>query len=196
MSAAEKFVTDRNRRLRVETAEKESVEHQITVNEVWAVDQEALINDRRTELIDQGKLTDAGIHEDIEKMIESFEKEAQSRIDERINKHLDSFTVDFTLPEQPSHVTEMLINRFISMTGDERMEWMKDALTGKNKEVALALLHGPQTLTGINDDTRDTLTANFMSEADIVKAERNRDIKYRAQAAVETLETIRRRLRS
>ena len=59
MSAAEKFVTERNRDLRVRTAPKDSLEHQVTLEEVNIVRGAAEIDAAVEKMHEEGRLTDS-----------------------------------------------------------------------------------------------------------------------------------------
>lgn len=198
MSAAEKFVEERNREIRLNTAEADSIEAQITINERWAVDQENLITEHRQKLREVGKLTETGIDDEIGKMIETFEAGAQKRINERINKHVIEFDQSFELPEQDAAVTMALIQTYNGMDEDDRSVMFREARTGASVEgceLALALLRGPKMLTKLSDDARSAMTEMFLSEADRIKAGRGKDIRQRASAAINTFEQIQKRLR-
>ena len=128
-TAAEAFVEQRNRNIRATTAEKDSVEAQISINEQWAIDQEKAINAETLLLQEEGKLSELGIEEVRQKSISKFEDEAKKRIENGLSAHLDALKNTFVLPEQATHITEMLINKFVTLSGDERMKWFKDART-------------------------------------------------------------------
>jgi len=191
MSTAEEFVQDRNRTIRFETAEKDSLEHQVAIDEQWIVKQADEINTKTNELRETGDFTEQKIADERSKLIEDFEREAQKRI-EKIGTRVQSFDAGFTLPEQATHITQMLTNHF--MTAENRSTLLRDAITGKNQELALALLHAPQTMTELSPDSRTKMTRHFMTAADQVKQERRIDLDYRGRSVVDTYENTRRRL--
>ena len=191
MSAARDFIQDRNRTTRFTTAKKDTLEHQVAVDEQWIVKQAEVINAKTGELRKTGDFTEQKIAQERSLLIEAFDAEAQKRI-ENVTQRVTGFNTGFTLPEQPAHVTQMLTNHF--MTSENRSTLLRDAITGKNKELALALLHAPQTMTDLSPDSRATMTRHFMSEADQVKQERRIDLDYRGRAVVETYEDTKRKL--
>jgi len=191
MSAAREFIQDRNRTTRFTTAKKDSLEHQIAVDEQWIVNEANAINEKVTAIRQAGDATEQKIAKERTALIEAFDKEAQTRI-ENVTQRVTGFVSGFTLPEQPAHVTQMLTQHF--MTSADRSTLLRDAITGKNQELALALLHAPQTMTELTPDSRDMMTRHFMSEADQVKQERRIDLEYRGRAVVETFQNTKRRL--
>ncbi len=191
MSAAQEFIQDRNRTIRFTTAEKDTLEHQVAVDEQWIVKQAEAINAKTDELRKTGDFTEQKIAQERSTMIDAFDADAKRRI-ERTAKRVQSFNTGFALPEQPTHVTQMLTNHF--MTSENRSTLLRDAITGKNKELALALLHAPQTMTELSPDSRNMMTRHFMSEADQVKQKRRIDLEYRGRAVVETYQAAKRRL--
>ncbi|RLC58420.1 MAG: hypothetical protein DRI30_02645 [Chloroflexi bacterium] len=191
MSAAREFIQDRNRTTRFTTAKKDSLEHQVAVDEQWIVNEANAINEKVNAIRQAGDATEQKIAKERTALIEAFDKEAQKRID-NVTQRVIGFDSGFALPEQPAHVTQMLIQHF--MTSAERSTLLRDAITGKNQELALALLHAPQTMTELSPDARQTMTRHFMSEADQVKQERRIDLEYRGRAVVETYETTKRKL--
>ena len=195
MSAAQKFVEETNRTARIESAEKDSIEHQITVNEQWAIDTEASINERRKSLVDAGRLTDQGIEDEIFGLITKFEDDAQRRVEKRINSLVESFKPEFALPEQDAATTALILQTYNALEGDERKAAYREARTGDDPELALALLRGPKRVTRIPDDVRADMTDQFMSDDDRKQAARTDDIRARAVAAIETFESVSRRLR-
>jgi len=191
MLAARDFIQDRNRTTRFTTAMKDSLEHQIAVDEQWIVNEANAINEKVNAIRQAGDATEQKIAKERTALIEAFDKEAQTRI-KNVSQRVTGFDSGFTLPEQPAHVTQMLTQHF--MTSTDRSTLLRDAITGKNQELALALLHAPQTMTELTPDSRDMMTRHFMSEADQVKQERRIDLEYRGRAVVETYENTRRRL--
>ena len=191
MSTAEEFIKQRNRTTRFTTAKKDTLEHQVAVDEQWIVKQAEAINAKTEELRKKGDFTEQKIAEERTTMIDAFDAEAQKRIG-KIGTRVQSFDAGFTLPEQPTHITQMLTNHF--MTSENRSSLLRDAITGKNKELALALLHAPQTMTELSPDSRTKMTRHFMSEADQVKLERRIDLDYRGRAVVETYQAMKRKL--
>ena len=191
MSAAEEFIRDRNRTTRFTTAKKDTLEHQVAVDERWIVTQANEIDSKIKAIRETGDFTEQRIAQERSTMIDAFDAEAQKRI-KAVAQRVVSFDSGFTLPEQPQHVTQMLTSHFIA--AENRSTLLRDAITGRNTELALALLHAPQTMTELSTDARRTMTRHFMSEADQVKQERRIDLEYRGRAVVETYENTRRRL--
>lgn len=194
MSTAERIVEERNRDLRMKTAKNGTLESQITNHERWAVDVEKVIKDRRAELIEEGRLTEKAITEEIDTLISNFETEAGKRID-KVKEKLEGFDATFELPEQDQIVTITLAQNYARLTGDDRMTALREAVTGRDTEMALALLRGPKSLTKIDNRTRATLERHFMKEADQIKKERLVDLEHRATSVLNTFEATRRRLR-
>jgi hypothetical protein len=192
MSTAEEFIQERNRETRFATAKKDTLEHQVAIDEKWIAKQVTEINAATDTLREKGDFTEQKIAEERSTWITLFDKEAQKRI-ESVTKRVSGFDAGFVLPEQPTHVTQMLTNHY--MTATDRSILHRDAITGKNKELALALLIAPQTMTELSPNARETMTRHFMSEADQVKQERRTDLEYRGRSVVETYEDSKRKLR-
>ena len=195
MSQAEAFVRERNRNIRVQTAEKDSLEHQVTVEEVAIVNGATEIDKAVEKMREEGRLTDKAIAEERQKLIENWDGKTRRALD-ALAKRVETFDDGFSPPELDQTKMLILANQFQSLSGDERMEWIREARTGANKELALFFLHAPETLTIITGDTRSAIADQFRSEKDTIKAERKRDIQHRAQATLEAYEHERRRLQN
>lgn len=191
MSAAQEFIQDRNRAVRFDTAKKDTLEHQVAVDERWIVTQANEIDSKIKAIRETGDFTEQKIAQERSTMIDAFDAEAQKRI-KAVAQRVVSFDAGFKLPEQETHVTQMLTSHFIG--SENRSSLLRDAITGKNKELALALLRAPQTMTELSTESRNKMTRHFMSEADQVKQERRSDLEYRGRAVVETYEDTKRKL--
>lgn len=193
MSAAEQFVTQRNRTLRLQTAEKDSLEHQVTLDEVGIVNGAIAVDETVKKLIDTGDFTDKKIIEERDKVFEAWDKKSRKRVEQAAQRVAD-FSDNFTLPDLDPNKLSMLAATYGAMSPQERFAWMREARTGQNEEIALFLLHAPRTLTKISDEGFDALANKFRSEKDIIRHERKRDLQARARAVLDAYEAERRRL--
>ena len=192
MSAAEKFVAERNRDLRVRTAPKDSLEHQVTLEEVNIVRGAAEIDAAVEKMRVEGRLTDPAIAEERQKLVANWDGKSRRALD-ALAKRVEAFDDGFSPPELDQTKVLILAQQFQQLSGEERMNWIREARTG-NTELALFFLHAPETLTNITKESRSSIAYQFRSEKDIIRAERKRDLVHRGRAALEAYESERRRL--
>ena len=193
MSAAEKFIAERHREIRVSTAEKDSLEHQVTLEEVNIVKRAAEIDNAVKAMRQEGRLTETAIAEERQKLVEAWDKKSRQAI-ETVTNRVSAFDDSFDVPELDQTKMLILAQQFGSLDHEKRMEWIREARTGANKELALFFIHAPETLTNITGETRSAISDIFRSEKDIIKAERKRDLLHRGEAVLDAYETERRRL--
>ena len=195
MSAAEKFVTERNRELRLQNAEKDSLEHQVTLEEVNIINASKAIDEATKKMIKEGDFTAKKITEERIQAFEKWDKKARKAVQD-VADRVANFDDNFTLPQADPTALSLMAQKFDSLSGHERLQWIAEARAGTNKEVALFLLHAPRTLTQITDGSFTAFANTFRSEKDMIKHERKQDLQYRARAVLDAYETEKRRLLS
>jgi hypothetical protein len=194
----EKFKRDR----RMNGVDPDSIAGQLGAVEVWSDKQRQSVEDEAMTLRKEGKLTDAGIRDEVAKMTAVYEAEAKKRLDEVVLTHvnkaqgfLDSLSIP-PIAEDKMMNARFLLSHFTELTGQGRMNAIRDAMTGNDNELALVLLHAPHRMVGITDDTRQALAEMFMEDETTANRDIARDIVSRGEHAAAALETTRQAMRS
>jgi hypothetical protein len=189
--AAEKFVREKNIAERAESAQPNTLEHQITVNETAILKGVKKISEDIDKMINSGDYTPQKITKETMKAFEDWDRKAKRAV-EQAETRAAKFDDSFTVPDANDLSVTMLAQKFEALSAAEQRQWTLEARTG-DTEKALFFLHAPRAITGIDDDLFERIADTFRDDAAREKSARRRNLLDRAKAVRETWQHERRR---